>query len=224
MEQSKKGDELIMEMKILERYVRNVKKIPMSRARFVSTITGARNNTIGEYDTEFVETMGSYGISDYHRALYTTVRVLKPETVIETGVFEGQGSLSILSAMEKNNKGTLYSVDLPSPNIPSEKVPGWKVPEYLKNRWDFRVGKSSDLLPILFQEVEDVDVFLHDSDHSYKNMYFEYEIAWAHIKSDGLLLSHDISQNAAFKDFAKHVSKKYYYMLKNLGGIKRTEI
>jgi len=54
-------------------------------------------------------------------------------------------------------------------------------------------------------------------------MYWEYKTAWSHIKTRGLLLSHDISQNAAFRDFAQHVSEEYYYMLKNLGGIKRTK-
>ena len=79
------------------------------------------------------------------------------------------------------------------------------------------------MLPALLKEVKEVGIFLHDSEHSYENMHWEYKTAWAYIRKEGLLLSHDISQNAAFRDFAKYVSEDYYYMLRNLGGIKRTK-
>ena len=214
---------LTKKTRILRRYVLNVGKLPVRLPTFVSAMTEAKNDTINRYGTEFGIKTEGYDLSEYHRALYTMVRILKPEIVIETGVFEGHSSLSILSALKENNKGFLYSIDLPSPDLPSGKVPGWMVPEHLRKRWDLRAGKSSDLLPTLLPEVKEVDIFLHDSEHSYKNMYWEYKTAWAHIKTGGLLLSHDVSQNAAFKDFAKHVSEEYYYMLKNLGGIKRTK-
>lgn len=214
---------LTKKTRIFRRYVLNVRKLPVGLPTFVSTMTGAKNDTINKYGTEFAVKTDGYDLSEYHRALYTMVRILKPEIVIETGVFEGHSSLSILSALKENNKGFLYSIDLPSPDLPSGKVPGWMVPEHLRKRWDLRAGKSSNLLPTLLLEVKDVDIFLHDSEHSYENMYWEYKTAWTHIKTRGLLLSHDVSQNAAFKDFAKHVSEEYYYMLKNLGGIKRTK-
>lgn len=209
--------------RIFRRYIWNVRKLPTSFTTFISAMTEAKNDAINKYGTEFTVKTGGHGASEYHRALYTITRILKPETVIETGVFEGNSSLSILSAMKENNKGFLYSIDLPSHDMSPGKLPGWRVPEHLRNRWDLRAGKSSDMLPTLLPEVEDVDIFLHDSDHSYENMYWEYRTAWDHIKPSGALLSHDVSQNAAFKDFAKHVSEEYYYMLKNLGGIKRTK-
>ena len=214
---------LTKKMRIFRRYVLNVRKLPVMLPTFVSTMTEAKNDAINSYGTEFAIKTEGYNLSEYHRALYTMVRILKPEIVIETGVFEGHSSLSILSALKENNKGFLYSIDLPSPDLPSGKVPGWMVPEHLRKRWDLRAGKSSDLLPTLLDEVKEVDIFLHDSEHSYENMYWEYKTAWTHIKTRGLLLSHDVSQNAAFRDFAKHVSEEYYYMLKNLGGIKHTK-
>ena len=209
--------------RIFKRYILNVRKLPMRLPTFISATTEAKNDAINKYGAEFTVKTDGYGASEYHRALYIITRILKPIIVIETGVFEGHSAISVLLAMEANNKGFLYSIDLPSPDIPFGKVPGWMVPEHLRNRWDLRAGKSSDLLPPLLLEVEDVDIFLHDSEHSYENMYWEYKTAWDHIKPSGALLSHDVSQNAAFKDFAKHVSEEYYYMLKNLGGIKRTK-
>jgi len=162
---------LSKKLRIFRRYVLNVRKLPVRLPTFVSTVTEAKNDTINRYGTEFTIKTESCDLSEYHRALYTMVRILKPEIVIETGVFEGHSSLSILSALKENNKGSLYSIDVPSPDLPSGKVPGWTVPEHLRNRWDLRAGKSSDLLPALLLEVKDVDIFLHDSEHSYENMY-----------------------------------------------------
>jgi predicted O-methyltransferase YrrM len=213
---------LIQKTKILRKYILNVRKLPVILRTFVSTLTEAQSDVISKYGNEFDNKAKSYNLSEYHRALYITTRILKPEIVIETGVFEGHSSFSILSALEKNNNGFLYSIDLSSPFLPPGKQSGWIVPEHLRKQWDLRPGKSSDLLPGMLEDVKKVDIFLHDSEHSYENMYWEYKTAWRHIRKGGLLLSHDVSQNAAFRDFAKHVSEGYYYMLKNLGGIKRT--
>ena len=161
---------LTKKTRIFRRYVLNVRKLPVGLPTFVSTMTEAKNDTINKYGTEFTVKTDGYNLSEYHRALYTMIRILKPGIVIETGVFEGHSSLSILSALKENNKGFLYSIDLPSPDLPSGKVPGWMVPEHLRKRWDLRAGKSSDLLPTLLLEVKDVDIFLHDSEHSYENM------------------------------------------------------
>ena len=215
--------DLIQKTRIFRRYILNVRKLPVRPPMFISTLTEAQNGVINKYGDEFDIKTKNYNLSEYHRALYIITRILKPEIGIETGVFEGHSSLSVLLALEENNKGFLYSIDLPSPELPPGKEPGWIVPERLRKRWDLRLGKSSDLLPVLLKKVKEVDIFLHDSEHSYENMYWEYKTTWRGIRKGGLLLSHDISQNAAFRDFAKHVSEDYYYMLRNLSGIKRTK-
>ena len=215
--------DLIQKTRIFRRYILNVRKLPLKMPMFISTLTEAQNNVINKYSDEFDIKTQSYNLSEYHRALYIIARILKPEIVIETGVFEGHSSLALLLALKENNKGHLHSIDLPSPKLPPGKESGWIVPEHLRKRWDLRLGKSSDLLPDLLKEVREVDIFLHDSEHSYENMYWEYKTAWRYIRKSGLLLSHDISQNAAFREFAKHISEDYYYMLRNLGGIKRTK-
>ena len=214
----------VQKIKISRRYILNVRKIPIKLPVFISHLTEVRKDGFNMYSDEFDIQSKEYGLSEeYHKALYIMTRILKPEIVIETGVFEGHSSVSILLAMEKNEAGLLYSIDLPSPSLPPGKEPGWIVPEHLRVKWDLRPGKSTDLLPDLLSKIKEVDIFLHDSDHSYENMSWEFRTAWPYIRKDGLLLSHDVSQNAAFKEFAKNASEKYYYMLKNCGGIKRTK-
>ena len=212
---------LIQKPRIFKKYILNVRRLPIKMLKFITILTSAQKELVTKYNNEI--DVKNLDFDEYHRALYIMTRILKPEIVIETGVFEGHSSLSVLLAVEENNKGFLYSIDLPSPELHPNKEPGWLVPEHLRKRWDLRLGKSSELLPGLLEELKEVDIFLHDSEHSYENMYWEYKTAWNHIRKGGLLLSHDISQNSAFRDFAKHISEDYYYMLRNLGGIKRTK-
>jgi hypothetical protein len=68
--------------------------------------------------------------------------------------------------------------------------------------------------------VGEIGVFLHDSEHSYENMLFEYQSAWAHLKSGGILLSHNIDTNNAFSEFCHNMALKGH-ILDNLGGLSK---
>lgn len=133
-------------------------------------------------------------------ALYFSIEYLKPETVIETGVSDGMSSLFILSALQKNGRGHLYSIDFPEVGMPAlyGKDPGWIVDDFLRSRWSVIYGKSSEKLPVLISELNKCDVFLHDSEHSYSNMKFEFSTILKLMHSGFLLLSDDVSSNSAF--------------------------
>ena len=145
--------------------------------------------------------------------LYIICRLLKPKVVVETGVASGISSKYILYALHKNGQGNLYSIDFPTP---TDELPvGWLVPNGLRNRWHLILGKSSEKLPVLLNEIPKVDVFLHDSDHSYRNMMFEFRTVWPYIRKGGLLASDDINMNNSFFDFATEVNRKSvrFYLL-----------
>lgn len=133
--------------------------------------------------------------------LYVLIRIMKPEIVVETGVGAGKSSVFILKALEKNGKGALYSIDLPDEVSSS----GWVVPEDLRSRWDLRFGAARDILSPLLHEIGPIDVFLHDSDHSYENVMFEFRAAWPFLKRNGLFLAHDVGRNDALFDFCREV-------------------
>lgn len=169
--------------------------------------------------------------------LYTIIRLLKPENVLETGVASGISSAYILTALKDNRKGKLISIDLPYevdkdyPSdymkeegrafIPKNKTSGWLIPEELKNRWQYLLGKSSEKLPEILKDILSVDFFLHDSEHNYQNMFWEYETIWPFLKEGGLLLSHDINWNKAFDDFCAKVNRKGIKYREEFGGIKK---
>ena len=65
-------------------------------------------------------------------SVYFLVQNLKPEVVIETGVSDGMSSFFILTALNENKKGSLYSIDLRGVGMPMlyGKEPGWIVMMY----------------------------------------------------------------------------------------------
>ncbi len=139
--------------------------------------------------------------------LYVIARHAKPKTIVETGVFAGISTSYILAALEANRSGNLYSIDLPgadpTANLPKGKAPGWMIPESLKKGWTLLVGSSGTLLENLLRELVDIDVFFHDSEHSYDNMIHEFSTSWPHLGVGKLLIADNILANDAFIDFSK---------------------
>jgi len=45
-----------------------------------------------------------------------------------------------------------------------------------------------------------IDMFLHDSSHSYRHMLWEFRQFWPRLRDGGLLVSHDVQMNAAFPE------------------------
>jgi predicted O-methyltransferase YrrM len=168
--------------------------------------------------------------------LYIITRALKPRTVVETGVAAGISSAFILMALEANGSGDLYSIDMPGYDtelsrrgVISKSVaelpvnnPGFVIPSDLMRRWHLRIGLSRNELSPLLGELGRIDVFLHDSEHSYENMLFEYRASWPYLSAGGVLLSHDILWNRAFFDFSKAVKRKpHLCYFTSIGGIRK---
>jgi len=133
----------------------------------------------------------------------------------------------MLKALEKTG-GCLYSVDLPNVEyetddgkthrdvLPSKSKIGHGVPERLKANWELGLGDSREKLPKLLQSIGKIDIFHHDSMHTYDLMTFEYETVWPYLRHDGLLLSQCADWNNAFKDFC-HRHSADYQIYKGMG-------
>lgn len=151
---------------------------------------------------------------------YALVREMRPEAVIETGIGPGSSSLFILKALDDNGQGMLYSIDLPGGdklayesmgkeyNIRTSLeggIVGWLVPEGLRKRWIVKLGDARLVLPTLLESVHQIDLFIHDSLHTYEHMMFEYQTAWPYLRDSGIMMSDDVdpSWSLAFPDFCK---------------------
>jgi len=132
-------------------------------------------------------------------------RLLRPETIVETGVAYGNSSSFILKAFNENKKGQLYSIDYVFRPWESRDGIGSAIPAQLRDRWNLVFGPASKQLKKTLQDLGQIDIFFHDSLHTYRNMTFEFNTAWPHIKSGGFLLSDDINDNSAFYRFYSSV-------------------
>lgn len=174
------------------------------------------------------------------KVLYSIIRKEKPQKIVETGVCNGVSTWIILEAIKENSKGRLYSIDYPfyadeslelfrdetfdgygGAAIPEGKEPGWIIPDELRDDWKLIKGKSQRELPSLLSELEEIDFFIHDSEHSLPCMIFEYEIALEYLKEDGMILSDDITWNEAFKLFSRYRDVKSEQLSNNIGAYYR---
>jgi predicted O-methyltransferase YrrM len=137
------------------------------------------------------------------RCCYLACRLLEPSVVIETGVAYGVSSAFILRALKENGSGVLHSVDLPPLRREAEEFWGIAVPDALEGRWIIHRGSSGRVLPGLLEDAGAVDLFLHDSLHTYRNMRRELETVWPRLRTGGVILADDVERNRAFGELRR---------------------
>lgn len=140
------------------------------------------------------------GTTTLGRLCYLACRQLRPRAVVETGVAYGVTSAYILQALEDNGYGELHSIDLPPLGHDAESYVGYVIPSQLKRRWRLRTGSARNILPQVLDEVGSIDVFVHDSLHTYRHMKWEFQSALQTLRPGGLLISDDIEVNRAFEE------------------------
>jgi hypothetical protein len=154
-------------------------------------------------------TYGEYSDADgsLRAAIWCAVRHLDPKRVVETGVARGVTSRLILEAMALNQQGHLWSVDLPHPLRPElHRQTAAAVPGEVRGRWTYVRGSSRRRLPSLIAELGHIDLFVHDSLHTGRNMRFEMETVWPALRGGGILFVDDVD-NQSFGDFVRRAGR-----------------
>jgi predicted O-methyltransferase YrrM len=123
-------------------------------------------------------------------AVYLLVRASRPKIAVDTGVLYGASTAHILAAMSDNGTGELHSIDIG--RDPREPPHQFFIPPHLQSRWELIIGDSRDELPRLLQRCGNIDLFYHDSLHTWEHMLWEYETALPHLTDRGLLASDDV--------------------------------
>jgi len=158
-----------------------------------------------EFMAEMIRRRDAYGSEGAMGAidcatLYALTRWLRPTVIVESGGYVGMSSAFILKALADESLATskLFSVELDQACelgalIPDElrAASGGFVP--MRGRLEDFLKRNE--LP------SSIDMFLHDSSHSYKHMIWEFCQFWPRLRDGGLLVSHDVQMNAAFPEF-----------------------
>ncbi len=82
------------------------------------------------------------------------------------------------------------------------------VPPELRDRWHLVLGRSQDELPPLLERIGEIDFFMHDSEHSYECMSFEFETAWPALRPGGALVADDVTVNSAWPEFVQRAGRE----------------
>jgi predicted O-methyltransferase YrrM len=210
----------------------------LTRVSAITTLMGISRSTVRDYLREYskvnadieakLKKLPYLGWMDKRKneLIYALVRILKPEIAVETGVGVGASSAIILRAMSMNDQGQLFSIDagqraFDGITFPSDKPIGFIVPKEVRDRWHLTIEFSRDVLEPLLSEVGEIDLFFHDSEHSYDNMMFEFNATWRHLRPAGVLIADDIERNSAFDDFVKAKRIRAYRKLYAFGVVKK---
>ena len=136
---------------------------------------------------------------------YCIVRLLRPRLVIETGVFDGLGSALLLRALNRNRAegapGRLIAIDI-------DATSGWLIePDH--ESYDLVIENSLTSLPRLLAGNE-LDFFIHDSNHVYQHEAREYEIVTPFLSPGAVLVSDNAHCCTALADYSAAVGRQYF--------------
>jgi predicted O-methyltransferase YrrM len=209
--------------------------------RFLAGVTGSSPAAIREFlnepfdDAEFVshfrraqellrgvEAIGADCYAKRVLLQYAVVRAQKPYRILETGVANGVSSAYLLLALQRNEKGELHSIDVGDGSfVPGGQSTGWLVPNWLRKRWTLHLGEARECLPRVLDQLGTVDIFIHDSVHTYEHMKLEYQLAYPHLPPGGILVSDDALWNPAFEEFSREVRAPAARILRGVGFLKK---
>jgi hypothetical protein len=144
------------------------------------------------------------GDAGFVRAIWCLVRHIKPKIVVETGVAHGVTTRCILEGIEQNGHGHLWSIDLPPIERHLRQHIGMAVDgRKFADRWSLIKGSSRLRLPKLMADLGQIDLFVHDSLHTERNVRFELDLAWSKLRPGGALVIDDIDANWGFRSFTQ---------------------
>jgi SAM-dependent methyltransferase len=134
-------------------------------------------------------------------AIWCVVAHSRPAIVVETGVAHGLTSRVILEGLKRNGSGRLWSIDLPAVDPALHHEIGIAVQADLRSRWSYTPGTSRERLPRLVRKLGRVDLFVHDSLHTARNMGFELDTVWPTLAPGGIAVVDDVDHSLGFRRF-----------------------
>lgn len=116
--------------------------------------------------------------------LYAITRALRPEHVFEIGTHHGCSAAHFLTALDKNESGTLHSIDI-------LESAGDLIPDLLKARWKFYAMDAVDFMKSRARSMKKRPLIVfEDGPHDYE--FTRNALQAARELSPDLIISHDV--------------------------------
>ena len=154
---------------------------------------------------------GSVGQRASH--LYRLVRLLRPEVIVETGTFEGQGTYALAAAASANdNSARVFTFDYDGDPKAVFPDAAWKElksirqstldrirEEFPKCTVEFVEGDTREILPRFLEERQlKWDLFFQDSMHFHDGILSEWTAMRAYASKRALVVFDDIDKDHPF--------------------------
>jgi hypothetical protein len=138
---------------------------------------------------------------------YALARTLKPRLIVETGIYQGLGSLVLLRALEQNARegveGSLLSID-------ADPDAGTLVHPRVQGRWRKVVGMTNEILESEL-DGQAVGMMIQDTGHTYENQSFEFGVVHAHRAERLVLIDNGGGQTDALRDLCARAGGVYQH-------------
>jgi hypothetical protein len=151
-------------------------------------------------------------------AIWCVVAHSRPAIVVETGVAHGLTSRVILEGLKRNGAGHLWSIDLPAVDPALHREIGIAVQPDLRSRWSYVAGTSRERLPGLVRKLKRVDLFVHDSLHTARNMCFELDTVWPTLTPGGIAVVDDVDHSLGFRRFIDRAAPAAWLTARHVTG------
>lgn len=132
---------------------------------------------------------------------YALTRILQPEVVIETGTDKGLGSCVFAAALLRNGRGRLTTIDV-NPRS------GYLISGEYADVVDRVIGDS---VQVLRSFATPVDLFLHDSLHTFEHETAELEAVQPRLSERSILLSDNAHGSDALLAVAERTGWSFLY-------------
>jgi nucleoside-diphosphate-sugar epimerase len=132
---------------------------------------------------------------------YAIVRALEPEHVVETGTDKGLGSCVLAAALLRNRHGRLTTIDI-------NPESGYLIQPPYASVVDRRISDSVQALTGLGVEV---DLFLHDSDHSPEYEGKEFAAVTPHLSRRAVVMSDNAHVTNQLSSWAERQGWKFQF-------------
>jgi hypothetical protein len=142
------------------------------------------------------------------RLWWVAARLLKPELIVETGVWYGLGSAVLLRALERNAEegfeGRLMAFDI-------DPTAGWLVHPRHRDRWTLVRENTAAALHERLRGTR-VGLFIADTAPAYELERHEFELALSHAAAPAVLLASNGSQTQALRDLCRERGLRYEHL------------
>lgn len=132
---------------------------------------------------------------------YALVRATQPSRVVETGTDKGLGTVVLAAALLRNGKGRLTTIDL-NPDS------GYLVAGDYAAVTDRIIGDSAD---VIASDATSVDLFLHDSLHTFKHETAELVTVGSRLSPQALVLSDNAHDSDALAQWAETTGRTFSF-------------